>query len=222
MGDPEWLEGDAPSIIRDLADNGCWIILWTIERVVAYRDLLAETFGALSATLEKLEGRVWPPTGSLILASPNAVVPAHFDHQHIFLLQLEGTKEVTVGAFLDPDVADREIGRNFDAGRHNVHVLPPIRETVRLKPGDGLYIPPYTFHWVEGGPDISVAMSCAIPTSVTNRTSLLHSWNAVERRLRLAPRSPGRWKRRDDGKAALARSRRALQSAGRTARGRMK
>ena len=57
---------------------------------------------------------------NLLIASPRAVVPAHFDMHHNFLLQIEGTKEVMIGSYSDPTVGaagDRSLLRRAQQQR---------------------------------------------------------------------------------------------------------
>jgi len=48
------------------------------------------------------EGGISATSLSFFLASPGTVVQSHFDRHHNLLLQLEGTKEITVGSYADP------------------------------------------------------------------------------------------------------------------------
>ena len=51
--------------------------------------------------------------------------------------------------------------------------LPEDTVTFRLGPGDGLYIPPFAFHWVRGGPETSIAISCGFRTRTTEQANLV-------------------------------------------------
>jgi hypothetical protein len=190
--------------VTGIAGNGCWLLAGQVERVEGYDDLLDDVLDVIGALLPRGEGPLERRHLNALLGSPGAVVPVHFDRHHNFLLQVAGTKRVTVAAHDDPLVV-RELAHCFDADE-NPRTLPPPAETVELRPGDGLVLPPYTFHWVEGDADVSIAVSCEVRTETTLRTELVHECNARLRRLHLHPRPPGRSVRLDRAKAGAMRA----------------
>ena len=138
----------------------------------------------------------------MFVGSPWSVVPAHVDRHHNVLLQVAGTKELTVGWFDDPAEHAEALEARF-TDRPNPERLPPVTRTFRLGPGDGVYLPAYTFHWVEAGDTVSVALSCGFSTAATERAELVRRCNAKLRRFGLRPRPPGVSERGDRAKAAL-------------------
>ena len=175
-----------------------------MEHLDGYGAVLDDVVDAVRPLLAPGEGRIEHSNANLLVGSPGAVVPVHFDRHHNFLVQVSGTKRVSVADHDDP-VIDREIEHCFDADE-NPRVLPLHAETFELAPGDGIYLPPYAFHWVEGGTDVSVAVSCEVRTTTSIRTQLAHECNARLRRLRLHPRAPGRSEQVDRAKAAAMRA----------------
>jgi len=138
---------------------------------------------------------------SIFCGSPGSVVPIHCDRHHNVLLQLAGVKEVGVGWFDDPSRQAAEIERNF--GRHlNLEVAPDRSEVHTLGPGEGIYLPPYTIHWVRCGPEPSTALSASFATSTSVQAERVHACNARLRRLHLTPVRPGVSPTRDRAKAA--------------------
>lgn len=208
------VDGDAGELARAIAVNGARLTLQHVDRVRSYRDLLEACLGEVGQVLEGREGGQTWSDALIFLASPHAVVPAHLDRHHNLLMQVAGTKDLTIGTFSDADEQRRQVEVNFATRAMTATALPVALETFRLEPGDGLYIPPYTFHWVQGGVDVSVAFSCGFSTAESDRTALVHACNARLRRLGLPTRPPGRSPRRDRAKAALmGRARRLRQRA---------
>jgi len=205
-GEAEQLEAGTGDVVRAIETNRCWVVLWFLENVDAYRTLLDECLDQVAAMIGAREGTMGRRGVNALVSCPRAVVPAHFDLHHNFLLQVEGAKDVTVGFFADPDVAEDEIRDQFEGGNNNARRLPEHATTFHLAPGDGLYIPPYGFHWVQGGPDHSVSLSCGFRTARSERTELAYICNARLRRLGLSPKPPMRSELRDTAKAALVRS----------------
>ena len=200
-------------LARGIEHNGVRLTLYHLEHISPYRELLHEHLDAWEAMTGPREGGTTKRTANVFLGAPGAVVPAHFDRHHNVLLQVRGTKVLTVGWFPDEAEARRETEREFDHGRHGIAALPPETVTFHLGPGDGVSIPAYAFHWVVGGPEVSVALSCGYSTPVTERAEAVHRANARLRRLGLPTGPPGRSPAVDAGKVLLYRSARRLQAA---------
>jgi hypothetical protein len=203
LGDPPRLRASAADVAANIEDNGCWMILWEVNRDPSYEALVRSFMEPVTSLVGRREGGVNRLNPSLLLASPGGVVPAHFDRDHVFLFQVEGTKRVTVGRFDDPQVAQRAIERDFSEEKLNLDVLPSTLGEFELGPGDGLYLPPYAFHWVNGGPAVSVAVSCSCHTAETERTHVVHACNTRLRRLGLSPRPAGTSRSTDLIKASV-------------------
>jgi hypothetical protein len=197
------LAADAAEVMRDIDHNSCWLVLWELERSPRYSNLLDECLDPVDMLVGTREGGMTDRGLNVLASSPEAVVPAHFDMHHNFLLQIAGTKEVTIGSFSDPRVNERAIDRFYDDGNNNAPALPDVASTFRLGPGDGVYIPPFAFHWVRGGPETSISISCGFRTRATEQASLVHECNSRLRRLGLHPRAPGASDSRDRAKIEL-------------------
>jgi hypothetical protein len=196
---------------RGLADNGSRLSIYYMERIEPYRTIIRDTLDELRDAVDDREGGVFATSLGFFMASPGAVVPSHFDLHHNFLLQLEGTKEITVATHDDPVEDQRVIEAARRWPHNNLAELPARTRTYALGPGDGLYIPPYAFHWVHGGSDdVSVALSYGFATPGSLRAPDVYWCNANLRRLGLRPRPPGTSERRDRAKAyAIGKAARA-------------
>ena len=193
-------------VIDGLADNGCWVVLWSIDRVAPYGRLVDEWLAPVRALAPGAEGRLGPSEALALLASPGAIVPAHVDNNHNVLLQLRGSKDVFVGEFTDRSDTQRQIERRYGPAALNLDRLPEHVTRFTLGPGDALYIPPFTIHWVVGGPQVSAALSCSFTTEDCRRAQQVHACNARLRRLRISPRPPGESRARDQTKVLALRS----------------
>jgi hypothetical protein len=212
------LAEDGGELARGVETNGVRLTLYHLEHVSPYREIFRDHLDTWEAMTGVREGGTTKRTANVFLGAPDAVVPAHFDRHHNVLLQVRGTKVLTVGWFTDEAQAQRETEREFDQGHHGIGAFPPETVTFELGPGDGVYIPAYAFHWVVGGPDVSVALSCGYSTVVTERAEVVHRTNARLRQLRLPTRPPGRSPVVDTGKILVYRSARRLQAVARRAR----
>jgi len=212
-GETDRLPLGAGDVIRGIATNQCWVALWFLESLDVFRTLMDEHLDPLAACIGGHEGGMHRRGVNVLVASPGALVPAHFDLHHNLLMQVEGTKEVMVGFYDDPGVAQHEYRDHFEGGTNNVRRVPDKVATFRLAPGDGVYIPPYGVHWVRGGPEHSVSLSFGFRTARSARMELAYVCNAKLRKLGLSPTAPGRSVVADEAKAMLVRSKRTLHRA---------
>jgi hypothetical protein len=211
------LDADAAEVMRDIDRNSCWLVLWELERSLRYSDFLDQCLDPVDEMVGAREGGMTDRGLNVLASSPGAIVPAHFDMHHNFLLQIDGTKEVMVGSFRDPRVNEAAIDRFYDEGNNNARAMPDVAESFRLGPGDGVYIPPFAFHWVRGGPETSISISCGFRTRATEQANLVHECNARLRRFGLHPAPPGTSEHRDRAKVEVLtwarRARRASEPA---------
>jgi hypothetical protein len=85
-------------------------------------------------------------------------------------VQIEGTKLVAVGAFDDPDERDRQLARGLVDHRLNVDREPDHVLEFELRGGEALVLPAFAFHAVEGGGEVSIALTYMVATADTERT----------------------------------------------------
>ena len=126
--------------------------------------------------------------------------PVHFDRNHHFLLQIRGTKTVGTGTFTDARVREIQLERGVQFQRLNADRLPDDAEEHELHAGQALVIPAYTFHWVHGGDDVSIALTCTASTESTKRDAAVYRFNVRARKLHLPVQPPGRYRWLDDAK----------------------
>lgn len=182
--------------------------LYHLELVPSYHDVLEACLRALPPDVVHREGGERARNGAIFFGTPGARVPAHVDRHHNLLLQVAGTKRVSVGFFSDPERQQREVERHVGPGRLQATALPEPAATFELAAGDGVYIPPYAFHWIEIGDEVSLSLSASWSTVVTDAALAAHEVNRRLRGLGLRPRPVGRSPRRDRIKAAALQARR--------------
>ena len=131
----------------------------------------------------------------------------HFDPEHSFLLQIQGTKRVCSAPMSDARARLRQLERYLDGEPCSFDAMALTCDTFVLHPGDGLYLPSFVPHWVEQtGDDASISFSIPFYTRYCQRADQVHRVNKRLRRVRLKPRPPGELPAVDRVKAALLRS----------------
>lgn len=191
-GETKMLDRTPGEIVRGVGSNGCWVMLTALARLPDYTTLLTRAAGryelALRARGEKIVGH------NLVafIGAPGATVPVHFDRNHHLLLQVRGTKTVGTGQFTDAREQELQRERGMQFQRLNADRMPDAAEERELGPGQALVIPAYTFHWVQGGDDVSIALTCTATTESTMRDAAVYRFNVKARRWHLPTMPPGR------------------------------
>ena len=156
-------------VIRTIASNDSWVMLESLATLPEYQPLMRRA-GAPHQLALRSAGQT-PTSNDLIafVGSPGASVPFHYDANHHLLVQVEGTKRVGIGWFDDPDERDRQLARGQREHRLNVDREPDRVEEFLIGPGAALVIPAFAFHWVQGGDDVSIALTYMVSTVDTER-----------------------------------------------------
>ncbi|HSK51092.1 MAG TPA: cupin domain-containing protein [Solirubrobacterales bacterium] len=201
---------EAPGeIARNIATNGCWMVLKNIEQLPAYQALLDDLLDEVDPLVKGREGGMNLRESFVFLSAPHSTTPAHTDHEHNFLLQVRGTKQMNIGRFADVEAEQLQVEKMF-AGKRNMDRLPEDPTAYELDPGDGVYVPPNAPHWVVNGPEASVSLSITFRTPVTERGAVVHTFNSHLRRVGLKPRPPGEHLATDKAKLKVHRGLKTL------------
>lgn len=192
-GAPE-LEGPPSETVRGIKHNNSWMVFWHIEQVPEYKALLDLCLDEVEPHVPRDVGGTRYREAFLFLSAPNALTPVHFDHEHNFLLQIQGRKDMHVCPFPTAESKVQELERLYDGGEfldRNLATFPSEGETFRLEPGTGVYVPSFMPHWVQNGAEASVSLSITFQTRASLRLERIHLLNARLRRAGLSPKPPG-------------------------------
>jgi hypothetical protein len=195
-------EGPPSATIRDVERNGFRISLRDIQQDPQYSALINECLDEVERVLGEREGGMRRRTGYLFITAPASNTPMHFDPEHSFLLQVRGVKHVSVAAFEDDGIRQRELDRYYDAADCDFPAMEEIAEDFRLDPGVGVYLPSFVPHWVTTEAGISVSFSIPFYTEFSERAESVNRINRRLRKMHLSPRGPGRSEPVDRVKAA--------------------
>jgi mannose-6-phosphate isomerase-like protein (cupin superfamily) len=183
-------------VIRDLHSANAWLTLLNVEDDPGMAELmntqLNELESGIIARQGTRKGRMHRRVAFVFVSSPNSVTPVHFDIEHSLLMQVSGSKTVSIGRFESDAVRRHEFDRYWDGSHGRIEAVPPEVATYTLTPGRAVYIPPGTPHWVHNGPNISLSVTLTYFTAATVRENRVEDFNSYLRRRHLKPREPGR------------------------------
>lgn len=185
--------------IRTIANNRSWAVLKFIEQVPAYHDLLATLLAEIKPLVESRTGPMLTLQGFIFISSPGSVTPFHFDPEHNILLNLRGSKTMTVYPAGDSRFAAQAEHERYHTGGHRN--LPWREEfagdgyVAPLGPGDAVMVPVMAPHFVKVDNEPAVSLSITWRSEWSYREAEAHAANAWLRKRGLAPAMPPRWPR---------------------------
>jgi hypothetical protein len=200
-------QGPPSESIRTVEENGFRITLRDIQQSPEYAEVINECLDEVAGLVEDREGGMTRRAGYLFISCPASTTPMHFDVEHSFLLQVKGTKHVSVASYGDDVVArHRELDRYLDGEECDFETMQRNATMTVMGPGVGVYLPSYVPHWVETKAGISISFSIPFFTAYTEQAEGVTRINARLRKLHLSPKTLGSSTSSDRAKAAVFRS----------------
>ena len=194
---------DLETAVRSLPTSPASIRAYNLEHTAEFRDLRAALDAPVRDLVGRAEGGVVTINLGVFVASTDAVTPAHPDRHHNLLLAVSGRKEVWVEDDPDQRAHHLRVVDFLGCPQDGAPVLPPAQRFV-LEPGEGVYIPPYAFHWttVLDGPAVGLSIGFSTPSTV--RSSGVHDFDVRLRRRGLRPRPSSAGSTKERVKARIA------------------
>ncbi len=152
---------------------------------------------------ERIEPGMCERQGAIFVTSPSSITPYHMDHEINFLLQIRGTKTISVFSASDREVlSEQELEEHFSgpAIHRNMAFVERYQERARvfeLREGYGIHIPTTDPHWVKNGDCVSVSFSASFKTRASLRRGAIYSLNGQLRKTGLDPAPYGQSALRD-------------------------
>jgi hypothetical protein len=206
-------------VLENIETAGGWILLRRAEKFPEYATLL----DACMAEIEDLSGRKLTPLmqkrrALIFISSPNRIASYHIDRECNCLLQIRGTKTISVFNRDDREVLpETEIERFFTVDNNAALYKPTLQsraDVFELTPGKAVHIPVIAPHWVQNGPDVSVSLSVNFHYHERLMADIYRA-NYWLRKAGLNPSPPHRSRSIDAVKRTLYGSARAVKRAAR-------
>ncbi len=196
----------AEDTIRQADDVCSWMVLKRAEHSADYKQLVDHILDDVEPLSEPLEPGMREREAAVFVSSPGSVTPYHLDHEINFLLQLRGSKTVSVISAADREVlSERDLEDYFTSTA--IHRNLPHDERVQahatvfeLRAGEGLHIPTTDPHWVKNGDGVSISFSASFKTPASLRRGDVYRMNARLRQMGMEPAPWGRSPLRDRAK----------------------
>lgn len=189
---PAWTPAET---VERIESCNAWMHLRDVGADPEYAALLADLIEAFRPAAERLAPGLSAPRADIFVSSPGAVTPCHLDEEHNFLLQIRGSKRLSIFDGFDPAVLPAAGLRAFFLGGGELvryaPELEPYAHHFELLAGEGVHIPPCFPHWVQNGPEVSVSFGVLWFSDVIVRRRHLYRINHLLERCGLRPPPPG-------------------------------
>jgi hypothetical protein len=172
-----------------------WMQLRDVGADPEYAELLAQIIEEFRRPSEPVARGLTCPRADIFVSSPGSTTPFHLDEEHNFLLQIRGSKRLSIADGFNPSILRPERLKAYFAG--SGELAPHAAELedksvhIELHPGEGVHIPPCHPHWVQNGPEVSVSLGVLWYSDVTATRRHLYRVNNWLERVGLHPADPG-------------------------------
>jgi hypothetical protein len=167
--------------IQRIEECNSWMVLKNVEGVPEYDALLKECLGELAATGHPATRPMTGREAFVFISSPGSVTPYHMDPELNFLLQIRGTKTMTVFPADDRSLLSEVELERFYGGAHRNLVYKDDYvakgHAFVMQPGDGVHVPVTAPHHVRNGPEVSISFSITFRTPETDRRQIVYEVN---------------------------------------------
>lgn len=194
--------------VRQLGESNAWLKLSSAHTVDAeYGELLRQVLGEVEELSgQRLRDKITWSALTVFMASPGITTPYHIDHESNFLMQIRGSKHISLfdpsdRVLLPFEQIERFYSGDFEAAQYRSEMQSRGTE-FHLVPGAVVHHPPLAPHWVQNGDDVSVSVSIGFCLRPIDRVARVHQVNHYIRRFGFEPTPPGRSALRDGLKMA--------------------
>lgn len=153
---------DVAALIETMRVDGNWIMLRFVEQLPAYRNLLTRLMEAIALAVTPATGAAHNIKGFIFISAPGTLTPFHFDCEHNILFQIRGDKQFATYAPTAPWLPLERHEAYFGAGDNMLPWQDSFASDARLHPltpGDALFVPYASPHWVKAGSSPSISLS---------------------------------------------------------------
>ena len=209
-------EATVGETVRNIAGSGRWVMLRFAEQLPEYDALLREVVGEIEPVVRARTGEALRLRAFIFVSSPGALTPFHFDPEYNILFQIAGRKFFAVYPPEGPWLGELANERYHAEGENLLPWIESFAESGAvhlLDPGDALFVPYRSPHWVEVGEEPSISISLTWSTRAGYEQDDAYRFNAWLRRRGFAPRAPQPMPERSLAKAYAYRLLRKLHLA---------
>lgn len=202
----------AEETVRRIEECGSWMVLKRAEADPECLDVLNRCLDEIEPLSEPIEPGMCEREAAIFVTSPGSVTPYHMDHEINFLLQIRGSKTISVFSAADREVlSEQELEKHFSGPAIHRNMVFHERyqeraQVFELKAGYGIHIPTTDPHWIKNGDSVSISFSNGFKTRASLRRGMIYKLNGRMRKMGLHPAPYGTGGLRDTMKLQVLRA----------------
>ncbi|MEQ8594067.1 MAG: cupin-like domain-containing protein [Parvibaculum sp.] len=171
--------------VRRIEHAKSWMVIKNAESDPEYKALLDACLDQAAEQTGGLMGGALDRQAFIFVTSPGNVTPFHSDPEQNFLLQIRGSKRMSLFDHRDRKIVSAEDSELFPGKHRNLPYSDALEAKAthqHIEPGEGIFVPIFDPHWVQNGDAVSISFSITWHTAETQRLVQLSYVNAVLRR----------------------------------------
>lgn len=171
--------------VRRIEHAKSWMVIKNAESDPEYKALLDACLDQAAEQTGGLMGGALDRQAFIFVTSPGNVTPFHSDPEQNFLLQIRGSKRMSLFDHRDREIVSAEDSELFPGKHRNLPYSDAFEAKAthqHIEPGEGIFVPIFDPHWVKNGDAVSISFSITWQTEETQRLVQLSYVNAVLRR----------------------------------------
>lgn len=195
----------AEETVRRIEHCQSWMVIKNAEQDPEYKALLDACLDQVAEQTGGVMGGARRRQAFIFVTSPNNVTPFHMDPEYNFLLQIRGSKRMSLFDHKDRRFVSEEALEMYPGKHRNLSYREDFEADAtlqHLEPGDSIFVPLFDPHWVQNGPEVSVSFSITWHTDTSEKLVKLSYVNAGLRKLGFPQRPAGTNKTLDAIKVA--------------------
>jgi Cupin-like domain len=203
----------ATEIIAAIGNHRCWVMLANPQALPDYAALHAELVAALTPVIATVTGAMVQPQMFIFISSPGTHTPLHLDSEYNILFQITGSKIFSMLPSDDGWItaqAHEAYHRNGDNMLRWDGAIAEAATAHIMHPGDALYVPYKSPHWVDVADAVSVSLSFTWKSAWSCAQEDAWRMNARLRSIGLDPAPPAHWPRQSPVKTLSERALRRI------------
>ncbi len=155
-------DANVANVIRSIDTSGNWVMLRFVEQLPAYRELLDRLMDQIGPAIAPSTGPGLTVRGFIFISAPGTLTPFHFDCEYNMLFQIAGDKHFATYHPGPPWLPFDRHEAYYGAGGNMLpwnDAYEAEADVHHLQPGDALFVPYASPHWVKAGAEPSISLS---------------------------------------------------------------
>ena len=190
-------------VFDTLDTPGTWIAIYKAQTDPEFRAVVNEVIDSARHLLHGPDSRIVDVDAFVFISKAPSLTPFHIDRENNFLLQIHGSKHLSVWnpddrkAVSEEAVEDWIYLRSLENVKFSEDKLSHAAYDENLKAGEGIFMPSTSAHMTRtetGSVEdaVSVTIGFVFYTATTKKHANIYAFNAIIRRLGLTPTPPGK------------------------------